>query len=372
MVFDVPIHVQIPVAPQAFRASDGRSYLAYYAFILSFAPGELVFDRLHITDTDRGTTIADYDTTALARSQLLRVAPPDPIRRETARRVPPGRFAVLRTWIALDSAQPVPLRLTHQLSFAPIPQIRIARSQQDTDAVARVTLEPVAVDTRPAVVIGPPLRGGPWRASGGAGPNTYHRGTNSVDGYMRLPELFAVDFQKVDSAGNILPNPFPNTISNEMFYSDRAEVLAVADGKVVLIRDGMPANVPTPSGNENMPIPLSRESSAGNQLSLEIAPGIFAVYAHLAPHSIRVRLGDRVRRGQVIGLVGNVGNSKNPHLHFGIANRPEINASDGIPWVVREFELWGHQTAAGMPDIKRPPVRHRNEMLLQDAVVRFP
>jgi murein DD-endopeptidase MepM/ murein hydrolase activator NlpD len=157
-----------------------------------------------------------------------------------------------------------------------------------------------------------------------------------------------------------------------MFYSNRADVLAVADGEVVLLRDGIPENVPTPSGDENMPVPLTRESTAGNQIGIRIAPGVYAQYAHLVPGSIRVKLGDRVRRGQVIGLVGNAGNSKNPHPHFAIADGPEIDAAEGLPWVMRRFWLWGHQTQGAMPDVRREPAEHRMEMLLQDAIVRFP
>ena len=41
-------------------------------------------------------------------------------------------------------------------------------------------------------------------------------------------------------------------------------------------------------------------------------------------------------------------------------------------WVFDSFELWGHQVRGVMPDIKAPPTRHKNEMLLLDGIVRFP
>ena len=41
-----------------------------------------------------------------------------------------------------------------------------------------------------------------------------------------------------------------------------------------------------------------------------------AVYAHLQPGGVLVRTGQRVRRGQPIGLSGNTGFSSGPHLHF--------------------------------------------------------
>jgi murein DD-endopeptidase MepM/ murein hydrolase activator NlpD len=371
LAFDVPIHVEFPVQPQIVRGDDGRRYIAYHALITNLSSVELILDRLDVVDPDRGTTLVSYDTTALRRQSIYQVALPDPPKRETVRHLPSGRLAVLRTWITLDSAQPAPARLVHRLTFAPTPALRVARSQSDTDGVLAISLPPLRIDPRPPTIISPPLRGGPWRASGGPGPAAYHLYFGSVDGRGRIAERFAIDYQKVDSAGQILPNPFPDKITNAMFYSNRADVYAVADGVIALVRDGFPENVPTPSGDENMPIPLTRESGAGNQLSIRIKDSVYAQYAHLAPGSIRVRLGDRVRRGQVIGQVGNAGNSKNPHLHFELADGPEINGSQGLPWVFDSFELWGHQVRGVMPDIKAPPTRHKNEMLLLDAIVRF-
>ncbi|TDK24442.1 M23 family peptidase [Luteimonas aestuarii] len=50
--------------------------------------------------------------------------------------------------------------------------------------------------------------------------------------------------------------------------------------------------------------------------------GTMALYAHLQPGGVHVRVGQRVRRGQAIGLSGNTGRSTAPHLHFVVqANR---------------------------------------------------
>src|SRR5439155_21642836 len=147
------------------------------------------------------------------------------------------RVAVFRAWLTLDDSVHVPRRLLHRFSFAPNPAVRIARTRADTDAALVITCGEVAIDARPVIALAPPLGGGLWRASGGAGSRTYHIGVGVVDGRARLPERFAVDFQKVDSAGSILPNPFPADLENAMFYSNRAEVFAVADAEVAFVRD---------------------------------------------------------------------------------------------------------------------------------------
>lgn len=61
------------------------------------------------------------------------------------------------------------------------------------------------------------------------------------------------------------------------------------------------------------------------------------VVAHLQPLSLRVAAGDRVKAGQVLGLVGNSGNSDLPHLHFHVVNGPSPLGAEGVPYVLRSF-----------------------------------
>jgi murein DD-endopeptidase MepM/ murein hydrolase activator NlpD len=56
----------------------------------------------------------------------------------------------------------------------------------------------------------------------------------------------------------------------------------------------------------------------------------FALYAHLQPGSVRVRVGDHVKAGDVIGKLGSSGNSTEPHLHFQITDKPDIGGA-GVP-----------------------------------------
>src|SRR5262249_14868499 len=63
---------------------------------------------------------------------------------------------------------------------------------------------------------------------------------------------------------------------------------------------------------------------------------------HMQPGSLRVRAGDRVRRGQVLGLVGNTGNSVAPHLHFHVMDGPSALDSNGLPYEIDAFTVTGH------------------------------
>jgi murein DD-endopeptidase MepM/ murein hydrolase activator NlpD len=120
-----------------------------------------------------------------------------------------------------------------------------------------------------------------------------------------------------------------------------------------------------------MPVPLTRETCAGNQVTLRLVNGHFAHYAHLVPGSLRVKPGDQVKKGDVIALLGNSGNSKNPHLHFQVSDGVELNGSEGMPYVFDQFELYGHQEGGRMPSVTQAPESRGGEMPLLDAILRF-
>jgi murein DD-endopeptidase MepM/ murein hydrolase activator NlpD len=96
-------------------------------------------------------------------------------------------------------------------------------------------------------------------------------------------------------------------------------VLAVADGRVTEAVDGLPD---LPVGG------YTRQDMAGNHLVLDIGGGHFVLYGHLQQGSVRVRAGEPVRAGQVIGQVGDSGSSGEPHLHLQVQNRPTFDLED--------------------------------------------
>ena len=56
----------------------------------------------------------------------------------------------------------------------------------------------------------------------------------------------------------------------------------------------------------------------GNHIVIEHANGVYTVYAHLYPNSIRLSRGDTVNQGQIIAEMGNSGSSTGKHLHIGV------------------------------------------------------
>jgi murein DD-endopeptidase MepM/ murein hydrolase activator NlpD len=108
---------------------------------------------------------------------------------------------------------------------------------------------------------------------------------------------------------------------NEDYFVYGKDILAAAPGTVVTAIDGVPDNEP---GSMN---PLC---AVGNCLIIDQGSGEYAVYAHLKPGSLRVHAGDKVRRGQVLALCGNSGNSSEPHLHFHLQDNAILQDGAGI------------------------------------------
>jgi murein DD-endopeptidase MepM/ murein hydrolase activator NlpD len=73
-----------------------------------------------------------------------------------------------------------------------------------------------------------------------------------------------------------------------------------------------------------------------------------------------------------LGLVGNSGNSTEPHLHFHLSDGNSPLGSEGIPYGYDAFELVGRCADLGVGCEQISPVTHHGEIPLQNVVVRFP
>ncbi len=153
---------------------------------------------------------------------------------------------------------------------------------------------------------------------------------------------------------------------NESWYGYGAEVIAVADSVVVGVKDGLPDNVPL---SPERAVPITSETVGGNYVMLRLAEGWYAFYAHLKPNSIRVKVGEKVRKGRIIGLLGNSGNSDAPHLHFHIASAASPLGAEGLPFLFESFAVLGIE--AFDPLKKSAGDKRALEMPLENEVIRF-
>lgn len=220
-------------------------------------------------------------------------------------------------------------------------------------------------------MLGPPLRGGPWAAIYKAEwPRGHRRVFYAPDGVSRLPGRTAIDWVRLDERGRTTAGD-PDLARDAFGYG--AEVLAVADAVVAAARDGVP-EVERISRNGKHPEDLA----AGNFISLALGRGRFATYEHLIPGSLRVKPGERVSKGQVIGRLGFSGDSTGPHLHLHVADSPWPLLGEGVGYGFERFDLLGRYTDVGRlgSEVWEPLVglepRRRRELPASNVVVRFP
>jgi hypothetical protein len=256
----------------------------------------------------------------------------------------PGRHAVVFLWGTADG--PAPRALEHRLA------VRVA----DRDfSVASVSV-PVR-DVAP-IVIGPPLRGGPWLMRNGPSKKSPHwRALIPIGGHACIAQRFAIDFVKVDDDGKTFRG---DQAKNESYFAYGAEALAVGDGVVTATKDGVPQNVPSP---DDRALPITLETIAGNHVLVDLGGGRFAMWAHLQPGSVRVKKGDHVKRGQVLGLLGNSGNSTEPHLHFHVTDASSPLGAQGVPYAFDAFQLRA-------PD--KSTSARKKQLPTEDEIVSFP
>ncbi len=103
------------------------------------------------------------------------------------------------------------------------------------------------------------------------------------------------------------------------------------------LEDNKPGTLPDPStftkgGNAGVD---------GNSVVVDHGNGLYSFYAHLQPGSVQVEVGDKVKTGDQLGLLGNTGNSSAPHLHFHVMDAPSGLVADGLPYVFSNIELTG-------------------------------
>jgi hypothetical protein len=244
----------------------------------------------------------------------------------------PGDSGYLKIDLVFKGSDSIPKYVEHVITITnePLPPIIPAKTIQH---VARLH-----VDMTPPVVIGPPLKGTRWVA-GVVGPAGFHRNTiMPVNGRWTAPERWAVDWIQLDAQSRIVGGVRG---ANSSYTQYGKEIFAVSDGVILHTSDGMDDTPP------ETPLPLTTlDAAPGNYVSQDIGNGCGALYAHLIKGSLRVKTGDAVKKGQLIGLLGSSGNSDGPHLHFHIFKGRNPMAGDGVPYLIDSFELAGEVLSA--------------------------
>ena len=343
--------------PEPVLASNGRRELAYELQLVNRSESTVTVRRLEALSG--GSVVERLSGKSLEAVMQPYGQPTHGVK------LKPGQGAYVLMDVSLARKAKVPAGLTHRISL----------SMQPKQAAVAIDYElaPIAVDDREAVVVEPPVRGPGWVvANGCCSEYTAHRGTVlPVNGAAHVAERFAIDFVQIDPLGKLFEGPL-DQLSSYPYFGD--EVHSATAGKVVGVLDNIPN---TPAGA--FPPAITAEKAGGNHVVVAMGGGRFAFYAHLQPGTVRVKLGQKVKVGQTLGLLGNSGNSNAPHLHFHIMDSPHPLASNGVPYRFSKFTVEGKLTnldgieAGETAKVIREGlgVRHA-ELPLNDEVIAFP
>jgi hypothetical protein len=116
----------------------------------------------------------------------------------------------------------------------------------------------------------------------------------------------------------------------EDHYSWNQPVYATAGGKIAYATYDMPDLKPGLPPDPR----LFRDDIRrllGNAVAISHANGEFSYYGHLQQLSLQVNEGQMIKRGTLLGYVGNSGNSPGPHLHYHLMEGPNIFIDRGLP-----------------------------------------
>ena len=360
--------------PSAVRGTDGLLHIAYELVVTDATQFAAEVGQVEVLDAETGRVLLTLSGDALSSRM-------NPVGGEPAGSAPDSTTllassgsAVIWLDVVVRRKADLPEVLEHRVESATRP----APGQESIPFTSVVGRVPLA--TQPPLKLGPPVRSsGIWGAGEGCCDNDTHhrRGLLVVNGDEVVPQRFAIDWMRLDEQHRAWVGD-PHQLSSYLSYGQ--PLIAAAAGTVVTARDGFPDQPPPDN-----PTPPPFAELPGNRVVLRVAPGMYLLYAHMKPGSVRVREGDRVRRGQRLGTLGNSGNSATPHLHLQVQTTRSF-AGDGLPFVFERFRFLGRITSPELSDETlglrsngqlpfspaTDPGTRRHQMPLDRSVVRFP
>ena len=357
-----PLLLAVHDAPVPFTGSDGRTHLVYELWVTNFSSADARVDKVEVLDGN--TVLATLD----AKTVATRLQPAGV--HSSVGTLSRSTQAMLFLHVMLAPGAVAPAKLLHRVTAhfdaAPPGHQELVETGGDT-----------TVDHRVVARIAPPLSGERYISADSCCDATRHtRAALPIDGRVWVAQRYAVDWEQLDATNHIYTGASEKPESYTIFGK---HVLAVADATVESVIDGQPEQIPG-----QYPTGITPAAADGNSVILKLREHSYALYAHMQPGSIRVARGDKVKTGQLIGLVGNTGNSVAPHLHFQMMDGPSSLASNGLPYEIDSFtitdvspgtEAFDASEGKGVPLAVRAvtsPEKVRNGLPLDQLVISFP
>jgi len=360
---DVQIEAIAFQKPSPVLAND-HAYLVYEFYLtnLSYTPIKLlelnVIGKYGVNDSSK----VDFNFTGPTLANMMHfIGPANP--KTDPQIIEPGMRKIVYVLLKFSAPYQIPNNLIHRLTVEPM----MANAKP-------VVMEemPLTIDQTPLEVIGAPVTGDGWYVSGGINNSSEgHRGAYRVSGGSTYyAQRYALDLVQAGPDGRIYKG---DPTKNESYYCYKQNLYAVADGQVVAVKDGIPDNTPL-SGKTAVPIDIN--TVGGNYVIINTGFNRYAFYAHMIPGSIKVKVGDIVKKGQLLGLLGNSGNSLGPHLHFHIVDGPSFLGANGMPYAFENFSVVPNKATPDGKLLKfellSKPIPQTNQLMLDETIINFP
>ncbi|WP_411031403.1 M23 family metallopeptidase [Spongiimicrobium sp. 3-5] len=174
-----------------------------------------------------------------------------------------------------------------------------------------------------------PLKNGSYYiASGGS-----NKVINNHYGTSVTSQHYALDINKIGAAGKIFQGM--ESDKNEGHYIFAEPLYSPCAGKVIALKTSVEDNM-------GSSMDVSAENGQGNFIALNCDNTIVTM-VHLKKKSIVVTLGEQVKKGQLLGKVGNSGFSQEPHLHIQAAQYNIDSILVGVPMAFNERLLYRNE-----------------------------
>ncbi len=346
--------------PRVVMGTDGRRHVEYDLAITNVFTADVSLTSLEVRDVSGGLLLRlEGDALAAVTTEFLGVTPTATLE--------PSQTVQTVVDVVLPRGAGVPARLTHLLDYEFPPDAlfyQLIGSRQVDGPVLRV-------ERRKPIVVSPPLRGPGWIATNACCEPSSHRSfVLAANGSFVTPEVFAIDFIR-EVGGRVGEG---DGSQNSQWFGHGQPVVAAAGGRVVRVRNDIP-EVPPGTGTRDNPTLRTVNDFGGNGVVIRIRAGVYALYGHMVPGSVRVNEGDQVETGERLGLLGNTGNTSAPHLHFGLIDGRGLLSSDSLPFVIDRFTYGGQaELTANFPEVNITgtprPVRKAHP--LTNSIANFP
>jgi hypothetical protein len=341
----VQLELRVPFAPTVFQSSSG-SYALYELYLTNFGATDLHLTKIEVLNADvtNANSLASFGPAQL--ETMVQPLGGAAAQNASSRLViAGGQCQIIFVLIARDAGARWPDRLSHRVTV-----------ENSIVQGAETTTHHDSLHT-----LGAPVQGKGWLAADGPNndvDNHHRRGVIILDGRSVDSRRYAIDWKVVKGGSSFAGDPS----DVRSYYAYDQPVFAVADGQVLVARDGLPNNTPGHGTAFHPAVPVTLETIAGNNIVLALGGGQFAYYMHLKPGSLIAKAGDRVHKGDVIAHIGSSGDAREPHLHFEVTDSPTLLVGQGLPYEINHFAIIDRDGISAS---------HRNQLPVGGSVIDF-